>query len=120
MKKYLIFLFIILFAACTETPKKAEKKELVSPEIWAGIETAVKVSLEEHLIEKMDIQQQKIWIKEAVWELVNAEVKERTAKTFATYFSVKKNQEYRSATIIGWQSGKKLASYTSWSGFKVY
>jgi len=98
----------------------AAKKEIISQEAWAKIETAVNTSISQGLIQKIDIEAGKAWIKEGVWDLSNAEVKENMTTILATYCAVKKNQEYRSIEVIGWQSGKKLASYSSWSGFKVY
>lgn len=100
--------------------KPAAKKELMPAAAWAKVESAVNTALKEGLVQKLDVQAGKAWIKEMVWELSNAEVKENTATILATYCAVKKNMEYRSIEIIGWQSGRKLASYNSWSGFKVY
>lgn len=104
----------------TKVPAPAAKKELISKEAWAKIETAVNESLKQGLIQKIDVEAGKVWIEEMTWNLSNAEVKENMTTILATYCAVKKNQEYRSVEIIGWRSAKKLASYSSWNGFKVY
>lgn len=98
----------------------AAKKELIPPAAWAKIEAAVNTSLQQGLIKKLDVQAGKAWIDDGVWNMSNAEVKENLTTSLATYCAVKKNEEYRSVDIIGWQSGKKIGSYSSWSGFKVY
>lgn len=104
----------------SQTPAPAAKKEIISPQAWAKVEGAVNESLKQGLIKKIDIEAGKAWIEETLWALSNAEVKENMTTVLATYCAVKKNREYRSVEIIGWQSAKKLASYSSWSGFKVY
>ena len=103
-----------------KAPTPAAKKELISREAWTKVEAAVNESLKQGLIQKIDVQADKVWIEETIWNLSNAEVKENMTTILATYCAVKKNQEYRSVEIIGWRSAKKLASYSSWSGFKVY
>jgi hypothetical protein len=116
--RLLLILSVCLLSCVSESPK--EKKELISKEAWADVERAVNLSLKEGLIKRLDIQTDRAWINDISWSLCNAEVKENIARTLATYCAIKKNQEYRSIEIMDWQSGKKMASFSSLGGFKVY
>jgi len=106
--------------AQAEIEKPREKKELISKEARAGIEKTVNNALNEGVVKKLDIQLERAWIDDSIWALCNAEIKENIAKALSMYCAIKKNQEYGTIEILGWQSGKKLASYSPLRGFKVY
>ena len=86
----------------------------------AVIEAAINRAVSEGLIKKLDAQAGKAWIAELTWASIDSEVKENITKVLAAYCAIQKNTEYQSVDIKGWQSGKKLGSYTSFGGFKVY
>lgn len=112
-----IVLYIVL-----APPEKgsAVKKETYSANEKAKLESIINDAMKSGVIQKIDINSGQAWITEISWLSVNAETKKGIAFNLASYIAMKKNSEYLSVNIMGWQSGKKLASYTSLGGFKVY
>jgi len=113
-----VIIGVSLFSPSGKTP--STQKEKFSADTKSKIEAQVNESIRSGVIKKIDLQTKRAWIHEITWANVDSQTKEGIARNLALYFSVQKNEEYREANIIGWQSGRKLASYTSLGGFKVY
>jgi len=122
----ILIVFVVLYvsiidrAPSSSSPVPQAPKEITDTATKMKVEAIVKEALGNGTIKKISIQASKAWIQEDVWTAIDSQIKENIAKNLALYFSIQKNQEYRSAEIIGWISGKKMASYTSLGGFKVY
>ena len=112
-------LFLTL-AACDSASHPVQKKPMFSATDRANIIAKVQEAQNNGLIKKLDADLDKAWISELTWVSIDSEVKENMARVLAAYCAIQKNIEYLSVDIIGWQSGKKLASYSSFGGFKVY
>ena len=97
-----------------------EKQPSISISYRADIEAAINRAISEGLIKKIDARAGRVWIQELAWISIDSEVKEKMTRVIAAYCAIQKNTEYQSIDIMGWISGKKLASYTSFGGFKVY
>lgn len=96
------------------------KKETYSTADKTKLESIINDAIQSGVIKKIDIETGQAWITEISWLSVNSETKKGIAINLASYISMKKGVDYLSVNIMDWQSGKKLASYTSLGGFKVY
>ena len=109
-----------ILLAPPEKGTSVQKKPLFSVTEKANVITGVQKAQASGLIKKLDAQAGKAWIAELTWASIDSEVKENITRVLAAYCAIQKNTEYLSVDIMGWQSGKKLGSYTSLGGFKVY
>jgi hypothetical protein len=103
-----------------EKGSSAKKKPLFSATEKANVIAGTQKAQANGLIKKLDVRAGKAWIEDLTWASIDSEVKENMTRTLAAYCAIQKDTAYLSVEIMGWQSGKKLGSYTSFSGFKVY
>ncbi|MHB8520712.1 MAG: hypothetical protein ACYDH9_08130 [Limisphaerales bacterium] len=61
-----------------------------------------------------------VWIEPSFWTGLDAQLKEGLAEKLAIYCLDDRTGDYLSVDIFDKQSAKKLASFTSFSGFKAY
>jgi len=110
----------LLLAACDSSSPPTTQKPMFTDAFKADISARIQEARNSGLIKKLDAQVGKVWIEELTWGSVNVELKENMTKAIAAYCAIQQNTDYMAVDVMGWMSGRKLGSYSTLGGFKVY
>jgi len=116
----LVVVLCMALAACNSGGTPPTPKPMFSDAFKVDISARIQEAQKSGLIKKIDAQIGKVWIQELTWASINVELKEDMTRTIAAYCAIQQNTEYLSVDVIGWMTGKKLGSYSTLGGFKVY
>ncbi len=87
---------------------------------FSKIEDSIKVMIDNHLVTKIDVEINQVYVNSSKWNLLNVEQKEIFAKALAYYVGHEKGTDLYWVEIHDWYSGKKLAKYSDSWGFTAY
>jgi hypothetical protein len=94
---------------------------LVAPTTWAQTEKQIQIAnqLVPQMVQKgvlrLEVDNRKAWVDPLVWATIDAQAKETLTNVIAIYCS----EKYPTVDLFDKQSGKKLASYGPFQGFKI-
>lgn len=104
-----------------EQKRKAEKEKREKTQRLAQLlvlQNYINKNIETGFIKKINVDLNEVYINIALWRMINIDVKKIFTTNLAKYCELKGSTGR--ITVKDYISGKNLASYGSWGGFKVY
>ena len=126
-----IILIIIGINYCStcgmdESEQKETREELFEdttdypPQLKKEIDSTMRIARESGFVKKVQPKLNRVYVNPLMWAKTNVEEKKSIAVQFAAYLNLQKNTDAEIVQIYSFQSGEKLASYNSVTGFKVH
>lgn len=85
------------------------------PQVTAGVEALIR----EGVVLKVEAKGHRVYVSPLAWAIANIEQKEDLTASFAIYCAAKSGDDQVRVTVLDHQTGKQLASYSTFFGFSV-
>ena len=113
MRKLIFILMIGLLSTAVAEAQYPTDKE-------TSVITFIQKAEESEMICKIQPQLRRVYIDPIAWVYFNYDIKKKFTKVCAMYMNMLTEQNAEFVKIYNYQTGKKLARYNSFLGFKVF
>lgn len=98
--------------------RENQKNREARRELATKIEAQLKKFVDQGAIHSIDVSANRVRIDPFLWVNLSLETKQDWVHLFSNYFELKRG--YPRVTILSNRNDQKLASYSTWSGVKIY
>ena len=99
-----------------KAPETIEQQDLIEDKEKA--KSAIKEALEKRIIMKMNVNRNEAWVDSHLWKDLHITKKQKLLINIAKHFDYEGS--LARVNLYDYQSGKKVGTYTLWSGLKFY